>query len=106
MRFFMVAASHSPLLDFPARESASVVAIRAALGGDQVTRDFVQPDPEQVRRGEALQARVRALLPTIAANAGESILANFFCLWIRLVENMDVPPRTKKRGRGKRNRAD
>ena len=42
------------------------------LSGDQVTRDFVQPDPEQVRRGEALAERVRALLPTIAANAGKA----------------------------------
>ena len=31
MSFFMVAASHSPLLDFPARESEAVVAVRAAL---------------------------------------------------------------------------
>src|SRR3546814_20240080 len=31
MPFFMVAASHSPLLDFPARESSSVLNILAAL---------------------------------------------------------------------------
>ena len=31
MQVFMVSASHSPLLDFPARESPAVVAVRAAL---------------------------------------------------------------------------
>lgn len=43
-----------------------------ALSGDQVTREYVQPDAEQVRRGEALAERVRALLPAIAANAGKA----------------------------------
>ena len=44
----------------------------AALGGDQVTRDYVLPDLEQVRRGEEMRERVRSLLPTIVANAGKA----------------------------------
>lgn len=38
-------------------------------GGDQVAQDYVRPDPDQVRRGEEMRARVRAVLPMIAANA-------------------------------------
>lgn len=41
----------------------------ARLGADQVTDTYTPPIPDQVRRGEEMQARVRALLPTIAANA-------------------------------------
>jgi len=44
----------------------------AALGADQVSKDYVQPDPEQVRRGVEMQDRVRAILPTIAANAARA----------------------------------
>ena len=44
----------------------------AALGADQVSKDYVQPDPEQVRRGVEMQDRVRAILPTIAANAAQA----------------------------------
>ena len=43
-----------------------------AFGRDQVASVHIPPIPEQVRRGEALQDRVRALLPTLAANAGKA----------------------------------
>ena len=46
MSFFMVAASHSPLLDFPARESEAVVAVRAALEASRVR--IAAFDPELV----------------------------------------------------------
>ena len=41
----------------------------ARLGADQVTDTYAPPIPDQVRRGQEMQARVRALLPIIAANA-------------------------------------
>lgn len=44
MQFFMVAASHSPLLDFPARESASVVNIKAALAQSRSRIEAFDPD--------------------------------------------------------------
>src|SRR3546814_13116643 len=46
MPFFMVAASHSPLLDFPARESSSVLNILAAL--EQARARIRAFDPELV----------------------------------------------------------
>src|SRR3546814_20321602 len=46
MPFFMVAASHSPLLDFPARESSSVLNILAALA--QARARIRAFDPELV----------------------------------------------------------
>lgn len=44
MQFFMVAASHSPLLDFPARESPSVVNVRAALDKTRASIEAFDPD--------------------------------------------------------------
>ncbi len=44
MAFFMVAASHSPLLDFPARESSSVRNILAALDASRSRIEAFNPD--------------------------------------------------------------
>lgn len=44
MQFFMVAASHSPLLDFPAVESAPVVRVRAALDETRAAIEAFDPD--------------------------------------------------------------
>lgn len=44
MSFFMVAASHSPLLDFPARRSSSVVNILAALDEARSRIEAFNPD--------------------------------------------------------------
>ncbi|RAK62464.1 3-carboxyethylcatechol 2,3-dioxygenase [Phenylobacterium kunshanense] len=44
MPYLMVAASHSPLLDFPARESPSVVNIRAALDATRARIEAFDPD--------------------------------------------------------------
>mgnify|MGYP003576676969 CR=1 FL=1 len=44
MAFFMVAASHSPLLDFPARESSSVRNILAALDSSRARIEAFNPD--------------------------------------------------------------
>lgn len=44
MKFFMVAASHTPLLDFPDKESPSVINIRGALKDTRARIEAFAPD--------------------------------------------------------------
>ncbi|HPA37976.1 MAG TPA: hypothetical protein PLV04_04480 [Phenylobacterium sp.] len=44
MQLFMVSASHSPLLDFPAKESPAVLNVRAALAATRARIEAFDPD--------------------------------------------------------------
>jgi hypothetical protein len=44
MQLFMVSASHSPLLDFPAKESPAVLNVRAALAATRARIEGFDPD--------------------------------------------------------------
>lgn len=76
MEFFMVSASHTPLLDFPAKESPSVVDIRAALAATRARVAAFQPDLVVLFGGDHYGGQHMRCMPSFCVGVAATALAD------------------------------
>lgn len=76
MEFFMVTASHTPLLDFPAKESPSVINIRAALDDTRVRVEAFKPDLVVLFGGDHYGGQRMDCMPSFCVGVEATALAD------------------------------